>query len=302
MAAFIALSIAIMLADSRFDYLDRVRFSLAYAATPIYWMADMPSRISLWIDDVFVSHRGLIEENERLRQELLFAQRELQLLASLTSENTLLRDLQAASEAVQGEVMTAEIINVSNDAGTRRVLVNRGYHDGVEVGHAVLDANGLMGQVTEVLPFTSWVLLVVDPRHGTPVQVNRNGERAIARGSRDMVALELEYVPDTADIREGDLLVTSGLGQRFPKGYPVAEVVEVRHDPGQAFAFVRARPMAQVDRTRHVMLVRVDVALADEATFLDSRPIGEWQRPHSNGGAAAPANGAVADPPEREVQ
>lgn len=283
MAAFIALSVTLMLADSRFDYLDRVRFSLAYAATPVYWMADVPSRMSLWIDDVFVSHRDLIEENERLRQELLFAQRELQLLASLTSENTLLRDLQAASEAVQGQVMTAEIINVSNDAGTRRVLVNRGYHDGVETGHAVLDANGLMGQVTEVLPFTSWVLLVVDPRHGTPVQVNRNGERAIARGSRDMVALELEYVPDTADIREGDLLVSSGLGQRFPKGYPVAEVMEVRHDPGQAFAYVRARPMAQVDRTRHVMLVTVDAASTDdEAMFLDTRPIGEWQRPRSD--------------------
>ncbi len=276
MAAFITLSAALMFVDSRFDYLDRVRFSIAYVATPVYWMADVPSRISLWIDDVFVSHRDLIEENEELRQELLFAQRELQLLASLTSENNLLRDLQAASEAVRGQVMTAEIINVSNDAGSRRVLINRGYHDGVKEGHAVLDADGLMGQVIEVSPFSSWVLLVVDPRHGTPVQVNRNGERAIARGSRDMVALELEYVPDTADIRTGDLLVSSGLGQRFPKGYPVAEVTQVRHDPGQAFAFVRARPMAQIDRTRHVMLVSVQ-AVDDPAVRLDTRPLDAWQ-------------------------
>lgn len=256
MAVFVALSVILMFADSRYDYLDRVRYSIAYLATPVYWMADMPSRISLWMDDVFVSHRGLIEENEALRQQLLFAQRELQLLASLTSENTLLRELEAASEAVQGQVDTAEIINVSSDPGSRRVLINRGSHDGVEQGQAVLDAHGLMGQVSDVLPFTSWVLLIVDPRHGTPVQVNRNGERAIARGNRDMTGLDLEYVPDTADIRPGDLLVTSGLGQRFPKGYPVAEVTEVHHDPGQPFAVVRARPLAQIDRTRHVMLVK----------------------------------------------
>jgi rod shape-determining protein MreC len=160
---------------------------------------------------------------------------------------------------VQGRVMTAEIINVSNDPGSRRVLINRGAHNGVFEGQALLDAHGLMGQVVEVLPFTSWVLLITDSRHGTPVQVNRNGERAIARGSRgDAPGLELEYVPDTADIVVGDLLVSSGLGQRFPKDYPVAEVISVIHDPGQPFALIRARPLAQMDRTRHVMLVVPD--------------------------------------------
>jgi rod shape-determining protein MreC len=170
-----------------------------------------------------------------------------------------LRALQEASQAVQGRVMTAEIINVSNDPGSRRVLINRGAHNGVIEGQALLDAHGLMGQVVEVLPFTSWVLLITDSRHGTPVQVNRNGERAIARGSRgDAPGLELEYVPDTADIQVGDLLVSSGLGQRFPKDYPVAEVISVIHDPGQPFALIRAHPLAQMDRTRHVMLVIPD--------------------------------------------
>lgn len=251
----VALSVAFMFVDSRYDFLDRLRFGLAYVVTPVYWLADTPTRISLWMDDVFVSHRDLIEENDELRQQLLFAQRELQLLASLARENSLLRELQEASQAIQAEVMTAEIINVSNDPGSRRVLINRGAHNGVESGRAVLDAHGLMGQVVEVLPFTSWVLLITDPRHGTPVQVNRNGERAIARGSRSFSGLELEFVPDTADIMEGDLLVSSGLGQRFPKGYPVAQVSEVRHDPGQPFAAIMARPLAQLDRTRHVMLV-----------------------------------------------
>ncbi|MEX0738741.1 MAG: rod shape-determining protein MreC [Pseudohongiella sp.] len=259
MLAFLALSLGVMFADSRFDYLDRVRFTVAYLSTPVYWVADMPARASSWIDDVFVSQRDLIEENARLRQELLFAQRELQLLAGLASENSRLRALQEASQAVQGRVITAEIINVSNDPGSRRVLINRGAHNGVFEGQAILDAHGLMGQVVEVLPFTSWVLLITDSRHGTPVQVNRNGERAIARGSRgDVPGLELEYVPDTADIVVGDLLVSSGLGQRYPKDYPVAEVTRVFHDPGQPFAQIRARPLAQMDRTRHVMLVVPD--------------------------------------------
>ncbi|MGJ8689103.1 MAG: rod shape-determining protein MreC [Gammaproteobacteria bacterium] len=253
---FVVLSVAVMFADSRFDYLDRLRYSLGYLTAPVYWVADTPARISYWIDDVFVSHGDLIEENERLREELLFAQRELQLLAGLATENSRLRALQEASASVDGRVLTAEIINISSNPGSRRVLINRGATDGVLEGQALLDANGLMGQVTEVLPFTSWVMLITDSRHGTPVQVNRNGERAIARGSRgDIPELELEYVPDTSDIEVGDLLVSSGLGQRFPKDYPVAEVTSVVHDRGQPFARIKARPLAQMDRTRHVMLL-----------------------------------------------
>lgn len=259
LVAFAALALSLMYTDNRYEYLDRVRFSVAYLTTPVYWLADIPTRVSFWIDDVFVSQRDLIEENTRLRQQLLFAQRELQLLAGLASENSRLRELQEASQAVQGRVMTAEIINVSSDPGSHRVLINRGAHNGVIEGQAVLDAHGLMGQVEEVLPFTSWVLLITDSRHGTPVQVNRNGERRIARGSRgDAPGLELEFVPGTADISVGDLLVSSGLGQRFPKDYPVAEVISIIHDPGQPFAQIRARPLAQMDRTRHVMLVIPD--------------------------------------------
>lgn len=257
-AAFVVLSVAVMFADSRFDYLDRLRYSLGFLTAPVYWVADTPARISYWIDDVFVSHGDLIDENERLREELLFAQRELQLLAGLATENNRLRALQEASANVDGRVLAAEIINISSNPGSRRVLINRGATDGVLEGQALLDAHGLMGQVVEVLPFTSWVMLITDSRHGTPVQVNRNGERAIARGSRgDIPELELEYVPDTSDIEVGDLLVSSGLGQRFPKDYPVAEVTSVVHDRGQPFATIKAKPLAQMDRTRHVMLLAI---------------------------------------------
>ncbi len=279
-AAFVVLSVAVMFADSRFDYLDRLRYSLGFLTAPVYWVADTPARISYWIDDVFVSHGDLIEENESLREQLLFAQRELQLLAGLATENSRLRALQEASASVDGRVLTAEIINISSNPGSRRVLINRGATDGVLEGQALLDAHGLMGQVVEVLPFTSWVMLITDSRHGTPVQVNRNGERAIARGSRgDIPELELEYVPDTSDIEVGDLLVSSGLGQRFPKDYPVAEVISVVHDRGQPFARIRARPLAQMDRTRHVMLLALTVEDSQRMAPNSAAPV--WLDTHS---------------------
>ena len=255
-----------MFADRQFDYMDRVRFTVAYLTTPVYWVADIPARTSSWMDDVFVSHRDLIEENAELRQQLLFAQRELQLLAGLASENNRLRELQAAAQGIQGEVETAEIINVSNDPGSRRVLINKGVHDGVREGYAVLDAHGLMGQVVEALPFTSWVMLITDSRHGTPVQVNRNGERAIARGQRGQVpGLVLEFVPD------------------------------VVHDPGQAFAIISARPMAQLDRTRLVMLVEPELPETPER-LPDTQSDGEPQPVEEvSAGIGSEENPAVSD-------
>ncbi|MFK7863237.1 MAG: rod shape-determining protein MreC [Pseudohongiellaceae bacterium] len=253
---FLLLSVFLMFADGRFGYLDKVRFGIAYATTPIYWVADVPARVSFWFEDVFVSHTELVEENGRLREELLVAQRELQLLKSLASENSRLLELQAAADVIEGDVLPAEIVNVSPDPYSKRVLINKGARENVFLGQALLDANGLMGQVDEVLPFSSWVLLITDSRHITPVEVNRNGERALARGSRTSATeLELEYVTQTQDMLAGDILVSSGMGQVYPKNYPVAEVVSVFADPGQDFATIKARPLAQIASTRHVLLV-----------------------------------------------
>ena len=245
-----------MFADSRFGYLDRVRYGLGYATTPIYWVADIPTRVSFWIDDVFVSRTDLLEENEQLQEDLLVAQRELQLLESLASENSRLLALNEATGGIEGEVLPAEIINVSTDPYSQRVLINKGQNDDVFIGQPLLDANGLMGQVVEVLPFTSWALLITDPQHVTPVEVNRNGERALARGSRALAnELELQFVTQTQDMQAGDRLVSSGMGQVYPKNYPVAEIISFYTDPGLDFATVRARPLAEMASTRHVMLV-----------------------------------------------
>lgn len=254
--AFALLSVCLMFADNRFGYLDQARFVLGYVTTPIYWVADTPTRISFWIDDVLVSRTDLIEENEQLREQLLLSQRQLQLLERLASENSRLRALQDSAQAVEGTVMPAEIINTSPDPFSKRIMINKGARDGVFVGQALLDANGLMGQVEEVLPFTSWVLLITDFHHVTPIEVNRNGERALARGSRSGASeLELEFVTQTQDIAAGDLLVSSGMGQVYPKDYPVALVTSVFRDPGQPYLQVKARPVAQIASTRNVMLV-----------------------------------------------
>ena len=258
-----------MFADSRFGYLDKVRYGLGYATTPIYWIADIPTRVSFWIDDVFVSRTDLLEENEQLQEDLLVAQRELQLLESLASENSRLLALNEATGGIDGEVLPAEIINVSPDLYSQRVLINNWQSDCVFIGQPLLDANGLMGQVVEVLPFTSWALLITDPQHVTPVEVNRNGERALARGSRAMAnELELQFVTQTQDMQAGDRLVSSGMGQVYPKNYPVAEIISFYADPGLDFATVRARPLAEMASTRHVMLV----FQSEESLPIEPRP------------------------------
>ena len=245
-----------MFADARFGYLERIRFGLGYLTTPVYWVADIPMRVSFLIDDVFVSRTDLLEENDGLRANLLIAQRELQLLESLVSENNRLLALNEATRGINGDVLVAEIINISPDPFSKRALINKGAREGVFIGQALLDANGLMGQVDEVLPFTAWVLLITDSHHVIPVEVNRNGERALVRGSSTAATeLELVFVTQTQDIKAGDRLVSSGMGQIYPKNYPVAEIVSVFSDPGQDFATIKARPLAQLASTRHVMLV-----------------------------------------------
>ena len=261
-----------MMADNRFGYLDVMRYGLGYVTTPVYWVADIPTRVSFWIDDVFVSRTDLLEQNQRLREEVLVAQRELQLLESLASENSRLLELRNATGGLETDVMPAEIINVAPDPFSRRVLINRGANAGVFQGQPLLDANGLMGQVVEVLPFTAWVMLITDTNHVTPVEVNRNGERALARGSRSNTAeLELEFVTQTQDMKAGDRLVSSGMGQVYPKNYPVAEIISVYTDPGLDFATVRARPLAQMASTRHVMLVFPQ----DQTSIVPIEPEGE---------------------------
>lgn len=242
-------------ADLRFNRLETTRAAVDTAAAPVYWVAGLPSRLSDWLEVNLRSRFRVMEENERLARENLVLQGRLQQMASLQADNARLRALLNSTAMLRDDVLVAELIGVSPDPERHQLVLNRGERDGVFVGQPLIDAHGLMGQVVQVSPGHCRALLITDATHSIPVQVNRNGVRAIAEGTGSLAVLEVHHVAATTDIREGDLLVTSGLGGRFPVGYPVAEVTLVERDPGQAFARVLARPSAALDRSRHALLV-----------------------------------------------
>jgi len=254
----VVLSVAVMVVDARFTLLKPVRSQMSLVLMQSYWIADLPERLYQGVASQFGSRTELAADNEKLKTENLLLQGRLQKLAALTEQNVRLRELLNSSALVNEKVEVAELIGMDPNPFTHRIIINKGERDGVVLGQPVLDARGLMGQVVELMPYTSRVLLLTDTTHSIPVQVNRNGLRAIASGTGNPERLELRHVADTADIKEGDLLVSSGLGQRFPAGYPVATVKEVIHDSGQPFAIVRAVPTAALNRSRYLLLVFSD--------------------------------------------
>jgi rod shape-determining protein MreC len=245
-----------MFADSRFDFLGRVRYYIAIVVTPLHLMADLPSRTSDAFHNFFKTRTDLEDDNLRLQDEMLMLQFKLQKLDHLDAENQRLNELLKATYIIDDVAVRAQLLGESPDPFSKRVIINKGSNEGVFIGQPVIDAHGLMGQVVQVEPLTSWVLLITDPLHATPVQVNRNGLRAIAAGTSDILhQLMLENVSITADIQVGDELVTSGLDQRLPAGYPVGVVSSVKNDPGQSFANIKVTPSAQLDRSRNVLLL-----------------------------------------------
>ena len=247
--------IGLITADLRFNAMQTTRSLMDTAAAPVYWVADIPSRLADWNEAHMVSRSDLLEKNERLQRENLVLQGRSNQMASLQAENVRLRALLNSSAMLRNDVLVAELIGVSPDPVRHQLVLNKGQRDGVFLGQPLIDADGLLGQIVEVSALNSRALLITDATHSIPVQVNRNGVRAIAEGTGSLGSLEVHHVSATTDIRQGDLLVTSGLGGRFPVGYPVAVVSEVERDPGEAFARIIAVPSAALDRSRHVLLV-----------------------------------------------
>ncbi|ARN72979.1 rod shape-determining protein MreC [Oceanicoccus sagamiensis] len=249
------LALVLIFAGQRFGWVKDLQANLSIVATPFYWVSDIPTKISEWGDENIRSRKTLISDNERLSAESLLLKAQVQKLASLEAENVRLRELLNSSAILDDSVLVAEMVGVSPDPLHHQIIVNKGKKDGLYVGQPVIDALGLMGQIIEVGPLQSRVLLITDAAHALPVQINRNGVRSVAEGVGLFHEVILQHVAATTDIKVGDLLVSSGLGQRFPVGYPVAVVTEVTIDPGQAFAIVKAKPSAALNRSRHVLLV-----------------------------------------------
>lgn len=245
-----------MVLDHRYHQLPAVRSAVSAVLSPLQYGIDAPFGLSEWSAENLVSRETLMKENERYRVEHLYLQVQLQKLYTLESENQRLRELLQSSQRVGERVLVAELLEVDLDPYTRQIVLNKGEGDDVFAGQPLLDANGVVGQVIEVGPYSSRAMMITDPSHAIPVQVLRTGMRAIAVGtgiSGD--GLELPHVPNNADLVEDDLLISSGLGRRFPPGIPVGRVTHVRVDATQPFAQISAAPIAALDRISEVLLV-----------------------------------------------
>lgn len=249
------LAVALMAVDHLSDYLDHARAAITTVVTPVVVIADYPTRTASTVRDVFSSRENLQSRVEQLEQEQLLLKAKTEKMAALTAENNRLRNLLGSAAKLQDNVLVAELIGIDPDPNRHEVIIDKGSNQAVFVGQPVLDAEGLMGQVVSVGPLTARVLLISDQAHSVPVQVVRSNLRLIAQGSGSLGQLDLMHVQGTADIKPGDLLVSSGLGDRFPVGYPVGVVNTIEYDPGKPFALATATPSALLDRSRHVLLV-----------------------------------------------
>ena len=249
------LAIGLIVVDHRYQYLDPLRSTLSVIVYPVYYVAGLPSSLARKVQDHLAQKEELRRRNRSLYRDNLELKARLQRSEALEAENIRLRDLLGAALRMGARVLIAELIAVDLDPYRQQVMIDRGAASGVFVGQPVLDANAVMGQVTRVDPLSATVLLITDASHGLPVQINRNGLRTVARGTGFINRLELSHLPKNADVRAGDLVVTSGLGGHFPPGYPVAQVAEVRQGSGEPFATVIAEPSARLDRSREVLLV-----------------------------------------------
>lgn len=253
--AAIMLSVVLMIADFNLVQIKTVRSYLATIFYPIQQLAHTPLLMGNWLDDTFSGRKSLLEDNQRLSKDNLHLRAQQQKMLALEAENMRLRELLKSSFKVGERVLIAELLSIELDPFKQQVLINKGTQSGLYNGQAVLDASGVMGQVIHTNPLTSRVMMITDARHAIPVEINRNGIRTIAMGTGRTDALELQNLAKNADIREGDLLVTSGLGGVFPAGYPVASITEVKRTTGDSFAQISAKPIANLDRIREVLVV-----------------------------------------------
>lgn len=253
--ALIFLSIVLMYVDNRDNHLNSVRKAIGVAVYPLRVAVDAPVRFWSWLSDATTSHNELELELGRLRVERLLTKARLQRFNALEAENARLRALLDARSRVRDTVRVAEIMSVDANPFSHSLVINVGSRDGVFDGQALVDADGVVGQVIKTGLLTSQAMLISDTDHALPVEVNRNGLRTIAVGTGQIGSLKLPFVVNSADIRAGDLLVTSGLGGVFPAGYPVAVVASVTRIPHEPYANVSATPAAALGQVREVMLI-----------------------------------------------
>ncbi len=237
------------------DWLDPVRSKALDLVAPLYHVTNIPARLREWSDNSFTSRDDILLENQTLRDQNLILQARVSTMTTVVAENTRLRQLLNVAELLEARVLIAELIGTPPDSETHRLILDKGQDQELYVGQPVLDAQGLVGQVVSVGDEYSEVLLISDRDHAVPVQNLRSGVRSIAEGTGDFNRIRLRDIPVTMDIVVGDNIVTSGLGERFPKGYPVGKVTSVRVLEGSPFLEVEIRPDSNLQTTGHMLLL-----------------------------------------------
>ena len=260
---FTILSLALIGADARLKYLETVRQFASVVIYPLQRIAGAPFSIVSRTTEFFTSQGSLRAENARLAQEHLTASSQLQQLGLLQSENEHLRKLLGARERLASRTSFAEVLYAARDPFSRRIWIDKGSQDDVQAGQPVIDGNGVVGQVTRVTPWLSEVTLITDKGHLVPVQNTRNGIRAVLGGTGNDGTLELKFVPLNADFENGDTLVTSGIDGVYPRGLPVAQVVNVERNASFLFARINCKPLGGVSSHRQVLVVHADEKLPE---------------------------------------
>ncbi|MEM7431947.1 MAG: rod shape-determining protein MreC [Pseudomonadota bacterium] len=255
MVVLLAISIVLMVFDDRQNHLDTVRKMIGAAVYPIQVVVDAPFRMWNWMTESTSDREDLQRQIERLETERQITRADLQQMTALRAENARLRALLDARNRFRDRIRVAEIMAVDANPYRHNIVIGVGEQDEVYDGQAIIDADGIIGQVIETGLTNSQAILISDPSHALPVEVNRNGLRTIAKGTGAYDRLDLPFLPNNADIEVGDLLVTSGLGGAFPEGYPVAVVTNVTRIPQAPFADVTAEPAASLDQVREVLLI-----------------------------------------------
>ena len=248
-------SYGLIYTDSTTRYLEPAREVLSTILSPGYFVVESPYMLAGALAEAFSTRSALMDRIEELEQRNLELARVSQQFLALKTENDRMRELLGSRARLPAEVLIAELVGVIPTPDTHQVIIDKGAAQGVSSGQAVIDAEGLFGQVVEVGRYSSRVLLITDVSHAVPVEITRNGLRSIAGGTGQLDLLLLENVPVTADIRQGDLLVSSGLGGRFPRGYPVGRIQGVLTERTREFAQVAVKPSALFDRSRHLLVV-----------------------------------------------
>lgn len=257
-ALALVFSIGLMFSDYHYHYLDNVRSGFSLIVSPLQYIVDYPVRVIGWVQSLVSAKKALINENMKLRYQQTLLEAELQKSLVIQKENSQLKELLLTSSKANMRAMAAQILAVDTSSARQIVVLNKGKRDGVYIGQPVLDAKGVMGQVIDVGPMTSSILLISDSKSAVPVRNNRTGERAILVGTNHIDELSLINLPKTSSIHPGDVLVTSGLGRRYPEGYPVGRVEGVSSIPGEDFVKVMVSPVALLNRNRLVLLIWSD--------------------------------------------